>query len=163
TLSIERCLWLARSIAGCDGAGPRRAGPDPRASSPRRRASISRRRCPALVASAGGPRRAHPFFRRLSLVAVRHLPLRLLCRRYGRARRTSPFPRRAPRHAGRGIVLRFAKSLPGIGHALPALRARDRARIETRRARFALDGLRRLEGRAEPRRKRRPGRKRLAR
>src|SRR5207249_10428930 len=131
------------------GIGARRAGPDPRASSPRRRASISRRRCPALVASAGGPRRAHPLFRRLSLVAVRHLPLRLLRRRYGRARRTSPFPRRAPRHAGSGIVLRFAQSLPGIGHALPALPARHRARIDTRRAPIALDTLRRWARRAD--------------
>ena len=57
----------------------------------RRRASIPRRRRAALVASSGRPRRAHAFFRRLSLAAVRHLPLRLL-RRATPACSTNRFP-----------------------------------------------------------------------
>ena len=162
-LPIGRRVWFPRPIAGRDGAGARRTGPDPRASAPRRRASISRRRRAALVASAGGPRRAHAFFRRLSLAALRHLSLRFLHRRYRRAGRTGAIPRRPSGHAGGRSVLRFAESLPGIGHALRALRARDRARFEIWRAWFAADGLRRLERRHEPGRKRRPRRKRLAR
>ena len=94
-LSIRRRLRFPRSIAGCDGAGARRAGSHPRAFAPRRRASIPRRRRPALVASAGRPRRAHTFLRRLSLAALRHLPLRLLASRIP-ACSTSRFPSSMP-------------------------------------------------------------------
>ena len=50
-----------------------------------------------------------------------------------------PFSRWPSGHARRGIVLRFAESFPGIGHALRALCARDRAWIEIWRARSAFD------------------------
>ena len=69
-LSIRRRLRISRPIAGCDGAGACRTRPDPRASAPRRRASVPRRRRAALVASPGGTRRANPFLRRLSVVAL---------------------------------------------------------------------------------------------
>ena len=86
-LSIRRRVWLPRSIAGCHGAGARRAGTHARASVARRRAPIPRRRRAALVASAGGPRRAHAFLRRLSLAAVCDLPLCRVRRRHRRAGR----------------------------------------------------------------------------
>ena len=144
-LSIRRRLRIPRPVAGRDGAGACRTGPHPRASAPRRRASIPRRRRAALVASAGGPRRADAFFRRLSVVALRDLPLRRVRRGHRRARRKDSLPGSPAGQAGGGSLLRFAESLRRVGHALPALRARHRARTEIRRTRPAADRLRRLE------------------
>ena len=52
-----------------------------------------------------GPRRAHAFFRRLSVAALRHLPLRRVRRRHRRARRNDSLPRRPPAQAGGGSLL----------------------------------------------------------
>ena len=52
-----------------------RAAAAARASAALRGPSVSRRRRAALVASARGPRRAHAFFRRLSVAAAGDLPL----------------------------------------------------------------------------------------
>ena len=82
--------------------------------------------------------------------------------RHGCARRTSPVPRGPPGECRRGIVLRSAAALGGIRHALRALRAGDQTRTEIRRARPAVDGLRRLERRNEPRRRERQRRERVA-
>ena len=118
---------------------------DPRASAPRRRASVPRRRCAALVASPDGARRADAFFRRLPVAALRHLPLRRVCRGHRRARRKDSLPGSSAGQTGGGSLLRFAESLRRVGHALPTLRARHRARTEIRRTRSAADRLRRLE------------------
>ena len=162
-LSIERRVRLSRSIAGRDGARPRRAGAGARAPAALRVAPVSRRRCPALVASAVGARRAHALFGRLSVAAAGDVPLRRGHRRHWRARRAGPFPGR-PRAQGRGrVVLRSAQAVRPSGQPLRALRARHRARSALWSARLAADGLGRLERRHEPRRRRRQGRKRLAR
>ena len=78
---------------------------------------VPRGRRAALVAPAGGPRRAHALLRRLPLAAAGDLPLRRGDRRYRRARRAHPVPDRAPGEARRGSLLR---------PALPV--RRDRAR-----------------------------------
>ena len=104
-LSIRRRLRVPRSVAGRDGAGACRTGPHPRASAPRRRASIPRRRRATLVASTGGARRAHAFFRRLSVAALCHLPLCCVCRRYRCARRKDTLPRSPAGQAGGGGLL----------------------------------------------------------
>ena len=75
-LSVGRRVRLPRPIAGRDGPGACRAAVAARASAPRRRAPVPRRGRAALVASAGGPRRAHALLRRLPLAPLRHLPLR---------------------------------------------------------------------------------------
>ena len=69
-LSIGRRVRLPRSIAGRDGPGACPAAVAPRASAARRGASVSRRGRAALVASAGGARRADAFLRRLPLAAA---------------------------------------------------------------------------------------------
>ena len=144
-LSVGRRLRIPRPVAGRAGAAACRTGPDPRASPPRRRPSIRRGRCAALVASAGGARGANPFFRRLPVAALRDVPLRVLHRGPWRARRENSLPRGPAAQAGGGGVLRSAQPVRGIGDALPALRARDRAGPELRRARPASDRLRGLE------------------
>jgi cyclic beta-1,2-glucan synthetase len=60
----------------------RRARAGPGASPAVREPSVSGGRCPALVASAVGPRRAHALFRRLSLAAPGGMPLRQEQRRH---------------------------------------------------------------------------------
>ena len=55
-------LRFPRSVAGRDGAHPRRAAPRARALAPLRGPSVPGGRCPALVASALGPGRAYPLF-----------------------------------------------------------------------------------------------------
>ena len=54
-----------------------------RATAPVRGPPVPGRRCPALVASALGPGRAHPLFRRLPVAGPGHLPL---CALHGRLR-----------------------------------------------------------------------------
>ena len=61
-LPVGGRLRFPRSVAGRDGAYPRRAAPGSRAPAPLRVPSVPRGRCPALVASPLGPRRAHPLF-----------------------------------------------------------------------------------------------------
>ena len=100
-LSIRRRLRVPRPVAGRDGAGACRTGPDPRASAPRRRAPIPRRRRAALVASAVRARRADAFFRRLPVAALRDLPLRFVRRGHRRARRKDSLPRRPARSSRR--------------------------------------------------------------
>ena len=120
------------------------------------RAPVPRRRRPALVASAGRPRRAHAFLRRLPVAAVRDVPLRRRDRRHRRARRARAVPRGpARRSRTRKRYYDLPQRLARVGDALRALRARDRARPALRRARPAADGQRRLERRHEPRRRRR--------
>ena len=75
-LPVGRRLRFPRSVAGRDGAHPRRAAPAARAPAPLRGPPVPRRRRPALVASAVGPRRAHALLGRLSLAAAGDVPLR---------------------------------------------------------------------------------------
>ncbi len=161
-LPIRRRLRFPRPAAGRHGPRPCRAGADPRAPAARSRAPVPRGRRAALVASAGRARRADAFLRRLSVAALRHLPLRLLPGRHRGARREGALPRGPAAQAGRGILLRPAEPLGGVGHALRTRRPRHRARTEVRRTRPAADGLRRLERRHEPGGRSGPGRKCVA-
>ncbi len=61
-LSAGGRLRFPRSVAGRDGARPRRAAPRARAPPPLRCPSVSGGRCPALVASSVGARRAYTLF-----------------------------------------------------------------------------------------------------
>ena len=65
----------------------------------------SARRCPALVASALGPGRAHALFGRLSLAAVGNVPLCREHRRHRRAGRIHFLPRRPPSQRRGGLLL----------------------------------------------------------
>ncbi len=85
-------------------------------------APVSRRGRAALVASAGGPRRAHPFLRRLPVAAAGHLPVCRHDRRHRRPGRARPVLDRAPVARRRGIQLRPAARLRRPGHALRACR-----------------------------------------
>ena len=69
-LSIGRRVRLPRPTAGRDGPGACPAAVAPRAPAARRGAPVSRRGRAALVASAGGTRRANPFLRRLPVAAA---------------------------------------------------------------------------------------------
>ena len=64
-----------------------RAAPAARTSAAVRGPPVPRGRCAALVASARGPRRAHPLLGRLSVAAPGDVPLRDSHRRYRSARR----------------------------------------------------------------------------
>ena len=75
-LPVERRLRLSRSVAGRDGAGPRRAGARARTPAAQRLAAVCPRRRAALVAPAVWARRSHALLRRLPLAAAGHLPLR---------------------------------------------------------------------------------------
>ena len=152
-LSIRRRLRLPRPVAGLDGPGACGAGAHPRTSAPRRGPAVQGGRRPALVASAGGTGREDAFFRRLSVAALRHLPLRFKRGGHRRARRNDPFPRSPSRQARRGGILRSAVSRRGSGHALSTLRALDQAGAAVRRTRIAPDRLRGLERRHEHGRK----------
>ena len=107
-LPVRRGVRLPRSVAGCDGARLRRGVAGAVADRAGGRSPVRRRRCPALVASAGWPRRSHPHLRRSVLPAVRHLPLRDHHRGCGAARRAGAVS------AGAGPSAR-----PGGGYALP--------------------------------------------
>ena len=129
-----------------------------------RGAPVPRGRRAALVASAAAAAacaRASP----TTTSGCRYAACRYVARarRHRRARREGAVPRGPPGQARRGQLLRPAGALRGVGDALRALRARDRARPALRRARPAADGQRRLERRHEPGRRARQGRERLAR
>ena len=96
-LPVRRRVRLPRPAAGRDGAGARAAAAAARAPAALRRAPVPGRRRPALVASAGRPRRAHPLLGRLSLAAARDLPLRRGHRRRRRARRAGAISSTAAR------------------------------------------------------------------
>ncbi len=81
-LPVGRRLRLPRPVAGRDGAGARRAPAPARAPAPVRGPPVPGRGCPALVASAVRPGRAHPLLRRLPLAGPGHLPLRAEHRRH---------------------------------------------------------------------------------
>ena len=94
-LPVGRRLRLPRSVAGRDGADPQRAAAAARTPAALRVPPVPRGRRAALVASARGPRRAHPLFGRLSLAAAGGLPLRECHRRYRYPRRDRPLSGRA--------------------------------------------------------------------
>ena len=163
-LPERRRVRLPRPVAGRDGAAVRRAQADARADRPRQPPPVQGGRRAALVAPAGGSRRAHAFFGRLPLAAPGRRPLRQRHRRHGIARRAGRLPRGPARAAGRGELLRPAQPQRRVGRRVRALRAVDREpHEELRRARPADDRLRRLERRHEPHRRARPGRVGLAR
>ena len=125
-------------------------------SAARRRPAVRRRRRPALVARAERPRPAHALLRRSALAAVRRR------RDYVRATGDAgvldervPFLEAPLLAAGRARGLRPAARVRRDGHALRALRARDRQGPDRRRPRPAAHRQRRLERRHEPRRPRR--------
>ena len=74
-LPVGRCLRLSRPVARCHGTDPRRARRVPRAPACAPRPPVSGGGRAALVASAGGSRRPHALFRRLSLAALRDDPV----------------------------------------------------------------------------------------
>ena len=141
-LSVGRRVRLPRSAAGRDGAGACRAASAARASAALRGPPVPRRRRPALVASA---RRAAACAR-ISRTTTSGCPWR----RAATSRRTGDtgvldepihFLEGRPVNARGGIVLRSARPVRGVGHALRALRARDPATACVRRARPAADRL----------------------
>src|SRR5262249_29832691 len=75
-LPVRRRVRVPRSAPGRDGAGLRRPAGNAGTASARRPAPVPGRRRAALVAPARRPRRAHPHFRRLPVVAVCRLSLR---------------------------------------------------------------------------------------
>ena len=142
----------------------RRAGARARAHPARRGAAVRRGRRAALVAPAERARRAHPLLRRPRLAAVRRRPLRARHRRRVGARRDASVPHDAAARAARARGVRSAGSASDqhgsvYEHCLRALR---RA-CTTGRPRPAAHRHRRLERRHEPRRRRGPGRERVAR
>ena len=103
-----------------------------------------------------GPRRAHALLRRLPLAAARGLPLRRRDRRHRRARRdASHFLEGRPVNAGRGVATTTCRRAPRTAATLyeHCVRAIEHG-LRVRRARPAADGLRRLERRHEPGRRR---------
>ena len=107
----RRRLRLSRPAAGRDGPRADRAGAAARAGLAARVAAVSRGRRPALVASAGRRRRAHPLHRRSAVAAVRVRALRRRDRRLGSARRARRVARRRGGPAAcRGCVLRARES-----------------------------------------------------
>ena len=135
-LPVGRRLRLPRPIAGHDGSAPRDPVAHPRASAALRRAPVPRGRRAALVASARRARRAHPLVRRLSLAAVRDLPVRAGDRRYGRARRAGVLPRRPGIESrGRGLL----RSAAAFDRDRQSLRTLRRARSSTACASAGMD------------------------
>ncbi len=124
--------------------------------------SVSRRRRAALVAPTARSGSAHQILGRLSVAPPGHMPVRKVYRRYGGARRAGPFHRRKTLQARGRILLRPAVAIRRNRHAVRALRASRRARVEIRRAWASADRLRRLERRHESHRPRRARGKRLA-
>jgi cyclic beta-1,2-glucan synthetase len=89
-------------------------------------APVPRRRCAALVASPGGARRADAFFRRLSVAALRDLPLRQTVADTGVLDEMVPFLEARPVKPDEEAYYDLAEPLRGVGHALSTLRARHR-------------------------------------
>ena len=92
-LPVGRRVRLPRPAAGRDGDDPHPAADPARAPAAVRGAPVRRRRRPALVASAVGPRRAHPLLGRLPVAAAGDPPLRDRHGRPQRADRAGAVPR----------------------------------------------------------------------
>ena len=162
-LPIRRRLRLPRSIARRHGHRPRGARLGAPTSAALREPPVSGRRRPALVASAAGPRRAHPVLRRFPVAGFGHLPLRHAHRRHRRAGRARAVPRRPPAQSRRRFLLRSAAPLRRQRQPLRTLHPRHPSRPAQRRTRTSADGNRRLERRHELGGRARQRRKRLAR
>src|SRR5579871_1633332 len=108
-LSIGRRVRVQRSIAGCDGPGAFGTRADAGTPVKGGRAAISRRRRATLVASAGGTRRANPFFGRLPVASVRRVPIRQMSGRHRCTGRKGSVFGWAKSHARGGGVLRSAQ------------------------------------------------------
>ncbi len=161
-LSVGGRVRVPRPAAGRDGAGACGGAAHAAAPAAVRVAAVSRGRCPALVASAVGPRRAHPLFGRLPVAADGGLPLR---DRHGRlrcARRDGALRRRPRGERRRGFVLRPAGGVRGARQPVRSLRPRDPQGLAVRRPRPAPHRLGGLERRHEPGRRGRARRERLA-
>ena len=126
------------------------------ASAASRRPAVRRRRRPALVARAERPRPAFALLRRSAVAAVRGRGVRP---HHRRRRACSTSARRSSRRRCSRPDAHEAYGQPRVsaedGHAVRALRARDRQGAHRRRARPAALRQRRLERRHEPRRRRR--------
>ena len=114
-----------------------------RATAAVRRPSIPGRRCPALVASADGPRRAHALFRRLPVAAPGDVPLRADHRRHRRAGRDPFTSSKAARSIPRKNPITTCPAGPAsraslYEHCVRAIRHGT----AVRRTRPAADGLR---------------------